>query len=121
MGTYPLKKIIKDWENERLSPDQAIGHTLQHLIIIAEEMTQVKIEQRRIEQKMNNQAKKLKNLRLDCGRWQREQRGMIGRQDGQAKKLDRVIIMLQTRQKKQQARERKRQRKQAMIEERKDE
>lgn len=34
MSTYTLEALLRQWMNEELTPDQAIGHILQHLILM---------------------------------------------------------------------------------------
>ena len=38
MGAYPLPEIIRLWEQDRLTPEQAIGQILQHLQSLAERL-----------------------------------------------------------------------------------
>jgi hypothetical protein len=34
MSTYELEKLIEMWRTEKLTPEQAIGHVLQHLLAL---------------------------------------------------------------------------------------
>lgn len=41
MSTYTLEELLKQWINEELTVDQAIGHILQHLITIQQHQQQI--------------------------------------------------------------------------------
>jgi hypothetical protein len=39
MGTYPLKQIMTEYANGHMTPEMALGHTLQHLEQLYEAQT----------------------------------------------------------------------------------
>jgi hypothetical protein len=44
MATYELEKVIEMWRVEKLTPEQAIGHMLQHLLTLREQLKEVENE-----------------------------------------------------------------------------
>jgi hypothetical protein len=38
VATYPTKELMKRWETERLTIQQIIGHILQHLLALEEQV-----------------------------------------------------------------------------------
>lgn len=41
VSTYRLEELLRQWMNEELTPDQAIGHFLQHLIALERKQLQI--------------------------------------------------------------------------------
>ena len=56
MNPYELKEVLKMWEQEKLTPEQAIGQMLLHLQALAQRLGQV---EQRLEQR--NAARQLKS------------------------------------------------------------
>lgn len=56
MNPYELKEVLKMWEQEKLTPEQAIGQMLLHLQALAQRLGQV---EQRLEQR--NTARQLKS------------------------------------------------------------
>ena len=52
MTTYDLKKVISDYAHERITPDMAIGHALQHLEQMFQTQTTMLARQEELGQKM---------------------------------------------------------------------
>ena len=42
MATYPTKELMNRWESERLTMPQIIGHILQHLLALEEQVKELK-------------------------------------------------------------------------------
>lgn len=41
MSTYPAPDLLQQWKNSSLSAEQAIGHMLQHLVLLYEQNTEL--------------------------------------------------------------------------------
>jgi hypothetical protein len=50
MATYPLNELRHKWATGELTVEQAIGHQLQHLIILTEELSEIKQRLRTLEE-----------------------------------------------------------------------
>ena len=50
LATYPLNELRHKWATGELTTEQAIGHQLQHLLILAEPLTELKQRLRQLEQ-----------------------------------------------------------------------
>jgi len=42
VSTYPTKELMNRWESERLTMQQIIGHILQHLLALEEQVKDLK-------------------------------------------------------------------------------
>jgi hypothetical protein len=42
VATYPIKELMKQWETERLTMQQIIGHILQHISALEEQIKDLK-------------------------------------------------------------------------------
>jgi len=52
MTTYDLKKVISDYAHERITPDMAIGHALQHLEQVTQTQATMLARQQELGQKI---------------------------------------------------------------------
>lgn len=50
MATYPLPDLLSMWENDRLTPEQAIGHLLQTVKALAQRLAEAERRIRQLEQ-----------------------------------------------------------------------
>ena len=50
MATYTLPQLRHKWATGELTVEQLLGHQLQHLLILAEELNEVKQRLRQLEQ-----------------------------------------------------------------------
>ena len=87
MGTYSIEKIKADWEKGTMSPEQAIGHTIQHIEIMQKQQTKATADQ----QKTNNQVaqilEELQKMRVDNNHWHQEQMKNTSRLDNLERKF----------------------------------
>lgn len=53
MSTYPVSELLHLWDKGKLTPEQAIGHLLQHLFDLAQRLAEVERHLRRLDQAAN--------------------------------------------------------------------
>ncbi len=65
MGTYDHQKILNDWSNGTLTPDMAIGHSLQHIAQLYELLAQ---QRKSASDKVNHLENKVNALQAQIDR-----------------------------------------------------
>ena len=50
MSTYPAPDLLRLWSLGEVTPEQTIGHLVQHLITITQRLTEVEKRLRQVEQ-----------------------------------------------------------------------
>jgi hypothetical protein len=51
MATYELEKLIEMWRTEKLTPEQAIGHVLQHLLALRKQLYEAEEQLREVKRR----------------------------------------------------------------------
>jgi hypothetical protein len=51
MSTYELEKLIEMWRGEKLTPEQAIGHILQHLLALRAQLYEAEDQLREVKRR----------------------------------------------------------------------
>jgi hypothetical protein len=49
MSTYELEELLKMWRGEKLTPEQAIGHLMQHLLALRAQLYEAEERLRELE------------------------------------------------------------------------
>jgi flagellar biosynthesis chaperone FliJ len=49
MSTYELEKLLEMWQGEKLTPEQAIGHIMQHLLALRAQLYEAEERLRKLE------------------------------------------------------------------------
>jgi len=62
MGTYDHKQVITDYENGKLTPEMAIGHSLQHIDKLYEAQTAANLSRYELRSKVDNMESKINAL-----------------------------------------------------------
>ncbi len=62
MSTYDHQRVLTDWSNGTLTPDMAIGHSLQHI-------DGLYARQKRLQDKVNHLENTVKSLQVQIDRW----------------------------------------------------
>ena len=56
MSTYPVDDLLHRWKLGELSAEQAIGHLLQHLLALTQQLADLERRLRQCEQRLTGQA-----------------------------------------------------------------
>ena len=56
MSTYPAPDLLRRWALNEITPEQTIGHLLQHLITVTQRLAEVEKRLRQLEQQLNVNA-----------------------------------------------------------------
>jgi hypothetical protein len=62
MGTYDHKQVITDYENGKLTPEMAIGHSLQHIDKLYEAQTAANLSRYELRSKVDTLESKVNAL-----------------------------------------------------------
>lgn len=62
MGTYDHKQVITDYENGKLTPEMAIGHSLQHIDKLYEAQTTANLSRYELRSKVDTLENKVNAL-----------------------------------------------------------
>lgn len=62
MGTYDLKQILNDYANDKITPEMAVGHALQHIKKLYELQTNANINRYELRDQMNTVQIKIAQL-----------------------------------------------------------
>ncbi len=65
MGTYDHQRVLTDWSNGTLTPDMAIGHSLQHIAQLYELLAQ---QRKSASDKVNHLENKVNALQTQVDR-----------------------------------------------------
>lgn len=68
MGTMPAKELLKLWKTEDLTVDMAVGHILQHLVILYEVNDSAAISRSKLHTLVDVQSVNWANLKLEINR-----------------------------------------------------
>jgi hypothetical protein len=71
MSTYDHKQVIADYANGKITPDMAIGHSLQHIDLLYEARTATNTDYRELRHKVKHLEDALQTLRTQVDRWQK--------------------------------------------------
>ena len=56
MSTYPAPDLLRLWSLGEVTPEQTIGHLVQHLVTITQRLTELEKRLRQLEQQPTTQA-----------------------------------------------------------------
>jgi hypothetical protein len=62
MGTYDHKQVISDYATGKLTPEMAIGHSLQHIDKLYEAQTAANLSRYELRNKVDNMENKVNTL-----------------------------------------------------------
>ena len=62
MGTYDHKQVISDYENGKITPEMAIGHSLQHIDKLYEAQTAANLSRYELRSKVDTLESKVNAL-----------------------------------------------------------
>ena len=52
LSTYPVPELLLKWQREELTPEQMIGHLLQHLLTLLQRLAELATQLRQLEQRL---------------------------------------------------------------------
>lgn len=55
MSTYPANELLHLWSRGEVTPEQTIGHLVQHLVAITQRLTEIEKRLRQVEQQPTRQ------------------------------------------------------------------
>jgi hypothetical protein len=56
MGTHKLEDVMKFWEVEKFTPEQTIGHILQHIQLLVERVEEVEARVLKLERRLREEG-----------------------------------------------------------------
>ena len=56
MSTYPAPDLLRLWSLGEVTPEQTVGHLVQHLVAITQRLTELEKRLRQVEQQPTTQA-----------------------------------------------------------------
>ncbi|MEZ4735186.1 MAG: hypothetical protein R3E79_49455 [Caldilineaceae bacterium] len=56
MSTYPATDLLKRWALGEITPEQAIGHLVQNLVAVTQQLAELEKRLRQLEQQRSNPA-----------------------------------------------------------------
>lgn len=65
MTTEPINKIMREWKNERMTNEQALGYILQHLELIYQAQKDAGNRRQQITNQLGEAIQELKTLKAD--------------------------------------------------------
>ena len=81
MATEPINKIMREWKNERMTNEQALGYILQHLELIYQAQKEAGNRRHEITKQLGEAIKELKTLKADYDRLNKEKAEILTRID----------------------------------------